>query len=116
LQHYPQVKALHLAPPLAQTRHPYLLSSNDAVIRALFNTTPGARLASNLSIPYSGRDPSGHALIDTYLDPSRIGRNAVRAAMQSAQRDFLPPTAKAAPGWMTATLIWDQPADLDLHI
>lgn len=116
LQHYPQVKALHLAPPLAHTQHPYVLSGNDAVIRALFNATPGARLAPNLSIPYSARDPSGHALLDTYLDPARIGRQAVRNAMQSAQQHFPPPTAKAAPGWLTATLVWDQPADLDLHV
>lgn len=116
LQHYPQVQALHLAPPLADVRQSYLLSSNDIVIRSLFNTTPGARLVPNVSIPVSRRDLSGHALVETYLDAARNGRQAVRAAMQQAQQNLAPPTAKVAPGWMTATLVWDQPADLDLHV
>lgn len=75
LQAVPSAKAqvVHIAPASPTLRGGYVLADIDLVINALrlqgVTTVPGI----NLILPISGRDPSGHTFIDTYLDTSRAG-------------------------------------------
>jgi len=108
--------AVHIAPAASRTNGPHLLSGNDLVIAALRSALPGEPPPANIAIPPSRKDPTGHVLIDTYLDPDRNGRAAAGGLMAERLLALHAPAPLASPGFFTATLAWDGEGDLDLHV
>lgn len=110
------VAAVHIAPASSRTSGPHLLSGNDMVIAALRGMAPGEPPPPNLWITPSAGDTSGHMLVQTYLDADRGGRAAAGSLMAERLLALHTPEPRASPGFFTATLAWDGPGDIDLHV
>lgn len=64
---------LHVAPASSILSGAYLLTDIDIVINTLRLTGPVP--ANNIVLPLSGKDPSGHGFISTYMDTNRAARS-----------------------------------------
>lgn len=111
------VNVVHIAPASPTLRGPYILADIDLVINALRIQGLSAVPANNLILPISKNDPSGHKLIETYLDGSRAGFSTVTNLM-TAGLDALAQSVNdgEAAGSFTVTLNWSGSGDEDLHI
>lgn len=109
------VRALHIAPASSFLSGPHTLSAGDKVISALRLTLPGPLPDSNIELPASNGDVTGHMLAETYLDAQRVGRATIAAQMRSLLAALEPPAPRGSPGFFTVTLSWDGPGDIDLH-
>lgn len=116
------VQVAHIAPASPTLRGNYVLAFIDLVINGLraqgFTSVP----ATNISVAElspSMSDPSGHKLVDTYLDggSSRGGRARVNSMINSAMQTLVTPTGSSVGnvGSFTVTLTWDGTGDVDLH-
>lgn len=113
------VKTLHIAPASPTTRGEHILADIDVVINGLRVQGIGSVPPININLPFSSRDPSGHTLVDTYLDPSRAARARIRNMADSALASLESPendAAIASRGFFTVTLTWDGDGDVDLHV
>ena len=111
------VRAVQVAPASVTLRGPHLLADVDLVIGALGVAGLGPVPPANLSLPFSRADLSGHALVDTYLDAERPGREAVKATMNTALAELVPSSAATqSAGSFTVTLTWSGSGDEDLHV
>ena len=94
------VEVVHIAPATRDLRGPHVLASIDVVISGLRTTQgpEGIPLVTH-HIPFDLiRDPLGHGLLETYLDPGRATiRHAIELHMRAALKkletpeDFPPP-------------------------
>jgi hypothetical protein len=109
------VKVVHVAPASPTLRGSYTLADIDIVINGLRVQGLSSVPASNLVLPVSTRDLSGHKLVDTYLDGSRPGRVAVKGLVDAALGAAVTPAVRGAAGFFTVTLTWDGAGDVDLH-
>lgn len=86
------VQAVHIAPASPTRKGDYRLAEIDLVIDGLKILGQATVLPSNLTaaqIPRSTKDPSGHELIGTYLDPSRGGRSEIKSIVGIAMKNLL---------------------------
>ena len=84
-----RVKAVHIAPASPTIRGQYILSDLDLVINALRLLGGSMTIQpTNISIPFSPSDTSGHEIVETYLDASRNGRAATVALLANAFSAF----------------------------
>lgn len=108
-------RVLHVAPASPTLRDQYRLADIDLVIMGLrahgWNSVP----PSNLSLPGSLADLSGHQLVGTYLDPSRRGRAELVSLAHSAIDSLVTPDARAMMGLFSVGLHWSGSGDVDLH-
>ena len=84
---YVAAKVVHVAPASAVVNGPVILAAVDVVIEAIRHVDGTAVPANTLdaaSMPRSTVDVSGHRLIETYLDPNRPARAAIKQAMSDA--------------------------------
>ncbi|MCC4791182.1 YfaP family protein [Vibrio splendidus] len=106
---------VHIAPASPQLNGPYTLADLDLVINGLraVGTVPD----TNVSIPVSHLevDPSGHTLIQTYLNTYLQPAGMIRNDLQSELASLQTPEAIASTGSFTATLSWNGLGDVDLH-
>ncbi|WP_245587299.1 hypothetical protein [Comamonas composti] len=109
------VAAVHIAPASITLRGPHVLADIDAVINGLRVFGGSSVPPSNLTLPMSRADLSGHTLIGTYLDAGRAGRYGVQALANQRLAALATPMAKGSRGFFTAMLTWDGRGDVDLH-
>jgi hypothetical protein len=81
---YVAAKVVHIAPASPTLRGPYVLASSDLVINGLRRVDGTYLPVSNESLPLDRKDPSGHKLLDTYLDEARPLRARVRQLVTDA--------------------------------
>ena len=102
------VKAVHIAPASTRLNGEYTLANTDLIIKAMPSTPQ-----SNLIMPISLDDPSGHALIATYLDPSRPAYAMIRSQLGNALDTVQFPYPN---GVFTVTTTWHGYGNVDLHV
>lgn len=81
---YVASKVVHIAPASPTLRGPYVLASNDLVISGLRRVDGTYLPVSNATLPLNSKDPSGHKLLDTYLDQARPLRAQIRQLITDA--------------------------------
>lgn len=81
---YVAAKVVHIAPASPTLRGPYVLASSDLVINGLRRVDGTYLPVSNASLALNGKDPSGHKLLDTYLDEARPLRAQIRQLITGA--------------------------------
>lgn len=74
----PPVSFVHVAPPTKSLVGPYVLSTMDLVIRGLGILSDGSVPDTNISVPFSTDDVTGHKFVETYFDSSRPAFEVVR--------------------------------------
>jgi hypothetical protein len=109
------VAAVHIAPASIALSGDYVLADIDVVINGLRVQGAGSVPATNIALPFSTADLSGHTLVGTYLDSTRAARARVSSMTTTALNSLTTPTAIASRGFFTATLTWDGTGDVDLH-
>lgn len=112
------VAVVHIAPASILLNGPYVLADIDVVINGLRIQGQGSVPPSNISLPLSAQDLSGHTLLGTYLDPMRSARASIEHLMTTALDGLETPSAPshgAQRGFFTVTLTWDGAGDVDLH-
>lgn len=110
------VATYHIAPASVTLRGKHILSNYDFVIKLLRVSGRGTVPEDNLSMEFFRDDMSGHKLLETYLNPKKIARARIQTEVYEAMDALETPEAKGSPGLFTATLIWDGPGDVDLHV
>jgi len=75
---------VHVAPPSMDLFGPYLLADIDAVINGLGLLAIGSTPRSNISLPLSWVDPTGHGFTETYMDSTRPAYAQVVKMVQDA--------------------------------
>lgn len=118
------VKAIHIAPAAPIADRPYVLADQDLVINGLRNIENGPTVpiathqipVFNPLISNNGRDFLSHGLIETYMNPAFGMYESINKHINQALTDLIIPPAQANQGLFTATLIWDGPGDVDLHV
>jgi hypothetical protein len=81
---YVAAQVVHIAPASPTLRGPYVLADTDIVINGLRRIDGTYMAAPNMSLPVSGKDRSGHKLLDTYLDETRPARAQVLQLVSQA--------------------------------
>lgn len=109
------ISLLHIAPPTSFLNGPYILNTKDIVINGLNLFGTSTVPPSNIQLPFSFEDVSGHRLAETYLDPTREAHPYIvnKISNMVAQLEDQPGLART--GYVTITLTWDGPGDVDLH-
>ena len=82
------ISVAHVAPASPTLRGDYALADIDLVIKGLRTAGgSGSVQSSNISIPISSSDWTGHFFVETYMDPSRAAytkvKNMISAAIDS---------------------------------
>lgn len=75
---FPPVSFVHVAPPTKSLVGPYVLANIDLVILGLGVLTDGSIPETNISVPFSSSDVTGHGFAKTYFDRSRPAFEVVR--------------------------------------
>lgn len=115
------VAVVHIAPASTETHGKAWLASIDTVINvALRAAAPGNIVPVNAELtvdkfPFSSVDRSGHELVKTYLDVSRVARALIKDSITAAMNNLQTPTLQGNIGSFTITLTWDGAGDVDLH-
>lgn len=81
---YVAAQVVHIAPASPTLRGPYVLASSDLVINGLRRVDGTYLPVSNANLALNGKDPSGHKLLDTYLDEARPLRAQIRQLITGA--------------------------------
>lgn len=81
---YVAARVVHIAPASPTLRGPYVLASSDLVINGLRRVDGTYLPVSNAKLALDGKDPSGHKLLDTYLDEARPLRTQIRQLITGA--------------------------------
>jgi hypothetical protein len=81
---YVAAQVVHIAPASPTLRGPYVLASSDLVINGLRRVDGTYLPESSVNLPIDGKDPSGHKLLDTYLDKARPLRAQIRQFVTQA--------------------------------
>ncbi|GAA4328126.1 hypothetical protein GCM10023144_13600 [Pigmentiphaga soli] len=113
-----RIRAIHVAPASPTLSGPHVLADLDLVINAL-------RLQGAASVPpitaylpagHLLTDPSGHMFAATYLATDLQSGQQTADALQAALRALVTPGSPENAGFFTATITWDGPGDVDLHV
>lgn len=84
-----KVAVMHVAPASKELHGKYVLSSNDGVINVLkFIFGDNAVLESNITIPFSPEDMSGHKIIETYLNNKLNGVSRIMVGISELLFDM----------------------------
>lgn len=110
------VAAVHIAPASPTLRGDYILADIDLVINGLRVQGVNSVPASNIVLPLSIDDVSGHTLVGTYLDPNRAARATVAQLLAFAIKTLNSPSSTGTTGAFNITLTWDGAGDVDLHV
>lgn len=110
------VKVVHIAPASYTLYGDYRLADIDLIINGLRIQGLNSVRENNLTLPVSVADPSGHMLLETYLDPSRRGRQEISELILKAMQQLTTPATGGNVGAFTVTLTWDGTGDVDLHV
>ncbi len=81
---YVAAKVVHIAPASPTLRGPYVLANTDLVINGLRRVDGTYLPVSNATLSFDKKDPSGHKLLDTYLDEARPLRARIRQLVTDA--------------------------------
>ncbi len=81
---YVAAKVVHIAPASPTLRGPYVLANSDLVINGLRRVDGTYLPVSNATLTLDSKDPSGHKLLDTYLDEARPLRAQIRQLITDA--------------------------------
>ncbi len=81
---YVAAQVVHIAPASPTLRGPHVLASSDLVIKGLRRVDGTYLPGSNVTLPLDSKDPSGHKLLDTYLDEARPLRTQIRQLITDA--------------------------------
>ena len=81
---YVAAKVVHIAPASPTLRGPYVLANTDLVINGLRRVDGTYLPVSNATLSLDKKDPSGHKLLDTYLDEARPLRAQIRQLIADA--------------------------------
>lgn len=124
------IKVVHVAPASPVTHGDYVLADLDLVINGLRLTGTVKDITDHIP-GYALRpagingltDVFGHGLIEIYVNesmPSLTGGNSlatnVRNYVNAAMTSLVAPPRLAKAGFFSATLTWDGPGDVDLHV
>ena len=118
------VKVVHIAPASPTLSGAHILANLDLVINGLrlVGTVPSIThnipgiLLRPANPATNTKDPLGHGLIEIYINPLLDISIAVKTAINTALNALETPPAKATGGFFTATLTWNGPGDVDLHV
>ena len=81
---YVAAQVVHIAPASPTLRGPYVLANTDLVINGLRRVDGTYLPVSNATLSLDKKDPSGHKLLDTYLDEARPLRARIRQLVTDA--------------------------------
>lgn len=81
---YVAAKVVHIAPASPTLRGTHVLASSDLVINGLRRVDGTYLPVSNVTLSLDSKDPSGHKLLDTYLDEARPLRAQIRQLIADA--------------------------------
>lgn len=109
------VRVVHVAPASPTVQGDYVLADIDLVINGLRVQGWSTIQPVNIKLSLSKADPSGHTLVNTYLDATRESRARVGGYMNTALAALQPPSTVGNQGFFTVTLTWDGAGDVDLH-
>ncbi len=116
------VKVVHIAPASPTLSGAHILANLDLVINGLrlVGTVPNITHKIPVLRPANPatntKDSLGHGLIEIYINPLLDISIAVKTAINTALNALETPPAKATGGFFTATLTWNGPGDVDLHV
>lgn len=109
------VGVVQIAPASSTLRGEYLLADIDQIINSLRALGLASVPYSNILLPISTNDFSGHMLAETYLDANRPARAKVHSMISDAMQQLQTPHRGGSVGAFTVTLTWDGDGDVDLH-
>lgn len=111
------IGVVHIAPASSIVNGPHVLANIDVVINGLrgfgLDTIPS--ITVDLPVSHLLLDPSGHTLVDTYLNRTLPTFDQVKANAVSEITRLAQPIATGQTGSFTATLTWNGSGDVDLH-
>lgn len=117
------VKVVHIAPASPGLSGPHTLADMDFVINGLrlAGVVPPVTdqvppFAARLPGLNGKRDLMGHGLQEIYLNPSLTTSTRIDQQIRDALATLVAPPQAEAPGFLTATLVWDGAGDVDLHV
>lgn len=95
----------------------YVTSKNDMVINALRALQPATLGYNDTSVPLNiTNDLLGHGFLEIYTNPSYASVTSHTTAVMEVTLSGLHTNLANTNGPVTATLVWDVPGDIDLHI
>lgn len=118
------LRALHVAPASTVAVGGHFLADLDLVINGLrLSGQPVLSVTHPIPNPFNRppgwngkKDFLGHGFLEIYLNQDLALGVAVRERYLQILAELLPPQQTAAQGFFTATLTWDGPGDVDLHV
>lgn len=118
------VKVVHVAPASPILNGPHVLADLDDVIFMLRATGTVSPYTDEIPIyplrpksPLNNkRDFMGHGFLEIYINPLLNISQSVSNHIKQAINTLEAGPAQASTGFFTATLTWDGPGDVDLHV
>jgi len=96
---------------------PYVTSKNDMVINVLRALQPATLPHNDSSVPLNiANDFLGHGFLEIYTNPSYASIKSHTTSVMDTTLSGLHNNNTNTNGPVTATLVWDVPGDIDLHI
>ena len=109
------ISVVHIAPASPTIRGGYSLSDKDVIINGLrvfgFDTIQ----PNNIVLPFRTEEPSGHFLIETYLNPGNSSLVQIADLMRNSFDSLVDPITDVSEGFFTVTMTWNGSGDVDLH-
>jgi hypothetical protein len=94
----------------------YVTSKNDMVINALRALQPATLPYNDTSVPINTDDLLGHGFLEIYMNLNYASIRSHTTSVMDATLSGLHSNIANTNGPVTATLVWDIPGDVDLHI
>ena len=117
------VGVVYAAPVTTTLNGAYTLADNDQVISALskLRTTQSVTdsipdFANRPAGANGKKDTLGHGLLEVYLNTNLATSASLHQQLSRAMSSLVSPTAVSATGFFEASLTWDGPGDVDLHV
>ena len=117
------IKIVHVAPASPELNGEHTLAARDLVINGLrlggsapemTNYIPGYLFRQE---GVNGqKDVLGHGFLEIYINPNLSTAARIKGHVDSALASLITPPAEASTGFFTATLTWNGPGDVDLHV
>jgi hypothetical protein len=117
------VGVVYAAPVTTTLNGAYTLADDDQVISALgkVHATPSVTdsipdFVNRAAGANGKKDVLGHGLLEVYLNASLATSTSLHQQLSKAMGSLLSATALTAAGFFEASLTWDGPGDVDLHV
>lgn len=117
------IQGIHIAPASLVGKRPHILADKDVVINALRLVGTVPDITDNIP-PILERTPGlnrlkdakGHGLLEIYLHPGHQTASKIHGYIMSAFSTLHAAPVQVPSGFFTATLTWDGPGIVDLHV